>query len=126
MVRFQANQHDVVGLGLGGVKITQGWRIDGMAFGFQNIQRKSDITRGQRRTIVEFRFLAQQKAIGILVGGNPHGAGDEAIKRIRFVAAAGHQRIEDGAHARGAIALQNVTLSVLKVVKFWLPRIELT
>ena len=64
--------------------------------------------RGQRRAVVEARLLAQKEAIGELVGGNPDLLGDETIEGVGLVAVAGHQRVEDRAHAGRAVSLQNI------------------
>ena len=64
--------------------------------------------RGQRRAVVEARLLAQEEAIGQLVGGDPDFFGDETVKRVRLVAVARHQRVEDRAHAGRAVTLQNI------------------
>jgi hypothetical protein len=66
--RLQAHHDNLVGLGLGGFEIAQRLADRRMALDFQNIQGKGDIVRGQGRAVMEPCLLAQQKAVGCLVG----------------------------------------------------------
>ena len=74
MLRLQAHHDDVFGLGLGGVEIAKCLANRRMPLGFQKIQGKCDIARGQARSIVEPCLLAKKKAVDRLVRRNPHRA----------------------------------------------------
>ncbi len=76
-----------------------------MALRFEDVQREDDVMRRKRRSIVKAHLLAQEESISQLVGRDPDLFGDKAVKRVRFVAIARHQRVEDRAHAGRAVTL---------------------
>src|ERR1700730_1923078 len=114
VVRFQAHHDDVVDLGLSGFEIAKRLADRRVTLGFQNIQGKRDIMRGQGRAVMEPCLLAQKKAVGGLVRRNPYGVRDKPIERIRLVAACAHQRIESEPHSGSAVALQNIGIQRIK------------
>ena len=79
-----------------------------VALFFQRGQREGDVMRRQFRAIVESRFGSHRKAVGELVGGNPHGFRRKAVHRVGFVVRASHQAHERHVHALRAFALQDV------------------
>ena len=107
MARLQSHRDGVVTFGLdAGEVAAQGDPVVRVALVAQDLDRELHVLGGQRRTVGEPRLLAQLETVGVLVGGNAHGAGDEAVERVGLVRRAGHQTVERSGYAGGAVAGQ--------------------
>ncbi len=115
--RHEAQDHRVVGFRTRACQLFEQANIDRVSLGLENVERERDIRGGQFRSVGETRFGAEQKAIFEPVGRVAHGAREQTIDRIGLVAVAGHQRIETGGHAGGAVALARIDVERIEGVE---------
>jgi hypothetical protein len=100
------DQRRVVGR-LGAVELLQLLADLLMTLRFQEIERKSDVVRGERRAVVEPRLRAQEEAIDPAVGGDAHGARRQSVDRVGLVPGALHQGREGALDAERGVAAQD-------------------
>ena len=113
-VRREDDLHHILSFRLGAGHLIENLPVERVPIAFENIERKGHIAGGELGAIMKTRLGAQQKAIGQLVVGHAHSARQQAIKRVRFVRRAGHQRVKAHVHARSAVTFQHINIECVE------------